>query len=51
MPLARVEIVELWKQPMTVGRDHRYPPSVASRESGGYRGARRMKKPSRGARL
>ena len=25
-----------------VGRDHRYPPSVASRESGGYRGACRM---------
>ena len=37
--------------PASVGRDHRYPPSVASRESGGYRGARRLKKPSRGARL
>ncbi len=29
----------LWRM---VGRDHRYPPSVASRESGGYRGARRI---------
>ena len=29
----------LWRT--VVGRDHRYPPSVASRESGGYRGARR----------
>ncbi len=28
----------LWR---TVGRDHRYPPSAASRESGGYSGARR----------
>ena len=39
----------LWRT--VVGRDHRYPPSVASRESGGYRGARRLKRPSRGARL
>jgi hypothetical protein len=30
----------LWRT--VVGRDHRYPPSVASRESGGYRGARRL---------
>ena len=30
----------LWRT--AVGRDHRYPPSVASRESGGYRGARRI---------
>ena len=29
----------LWRM---VGRDHRYPPSVVSRESGGYRGARRI---------
>jgi len=28
--------------PASVGRDHRYPPSVASRESGGYSGARRI---------